>query len=44
MAASTTAAQPMPTAAKPKKHSHLLSDILVNGVLLLIVIGRWFPS
>jgi len=43
MAASSTAAQPMPTAAKPKKRSHLLSDILVNGVLLLIVIAWLVP-
>ena len=43
MAASTTAAQPMPTAAKPKKRSHLRSDILVNGVLLLIVIAWLVP-
>ncbi len=36
MAASTTA-------AKPKKRSHLLSDVLVNGVLLLIVIAWLIP-
>ena len=44
MTASTTAAKPIPTAAKPKKRSHLLSDILVNGVLILIVIAWTIPT
>ena len=36
MAASTTT-------SKPKKHSRLLSDVLVNGVLILIVIAWLIP-
>jgi alpha-glucoside transport system permease protein len=41
--AATTAAQPMPKAAKPKKRSHLLSDVLVNGILALVVIAWLIP-
>jgi alpha-glucoside transport system permease protein len=43
MAATTAAAQPMPKAAKPKKRSHLLSDVLVNGILVLVVIAWLIP-
>ncbi len=43
MAATTTAAKPATTGAKPKKQSHLLGDILVNGALALIVIAWLIP-
>jgi alpha-glucoside transport system permease protein len=43
MAASTAAAKPMSTGAMPKKRSHLLPDILVNGVLVLVVIAWLIP-
>jgi alpha-glucoside transport system permease protein len=42
MTATTTAAKPT-VAAKPKKQRHLLSDVLVNGILLLIVIAWLVP-
>jgi alpha-glucoside transport system permease protein len=43
MAASTAAARPLPTATKRKKRSHLLSDVLVNGILALLVIAWLIP-
>jgi alpha-glucoside transport system permease protein len=43
MAASTAAARPMPTSAKRKKRSHLLSDVLVNGILALLVVAWLVP-
>jgi alpha-glucoside transport system permease protein len=41
--AASTAAQPMPTVARRKKRSHLLSDVLVNGILALLVIAWLVP-
>jgi alpha-glucoside transport system permease protein len=43
MAASTAAARPMPAATRRKKRSHLLSDVLVNGILALLVVAWLVP-
>ena len=47
MAASTSTATAKPVAtaaAKPKKQSHLLSDIVVNGALIILVIMWTIPT